>query len=87
MPPRDPAQYMRDYRARTGQKAPEGPAEKPARVKRTQIPEEPSRPLKVHPTGYTELPGDDWVVRMTQEQRDRILRHPFINKPGRRGGA
>ncbi len=29
-------------------------------------------------SGYKALPGDDWVSKLTQQQRDDILNHPAI---------
>lgn len=39
--------------------------------------------LKVYPSGYQVLPGDDWVRNLTQAQRDLILDRMV---PGKRRG-
>jgi hypothetical protein len=99
MPPKDPAQYMRDYRAARRRTPFEDDLAKDrqdpefdkefqktrreigTRVSSKKRRTDPEFTPKTFPSGYATLPGDDWVTKMTQEQRDKILESRTIHDP------
>ena len=73
MPVKKDAQWWKDYRAQKKAPTPE-PVEE---IKAPRgIPEMPVGSLTPRPKNQTKfraLPGDDWVQKLTQHQRDQIL--------------
>ncbi len=79
MPPRDPAAYMRDYRA---QKA--GTKRTELDMETGEIFETPARFACGCEPGL--LCMSHGIANMSQVARDKVLSSPEINRPGRRGG-